>query len=139
MPVTGTFGAAMGLCIVKRREFARWQKAQGVADAALCMAAREIDAGLVDANLGGFLYKKRIARDNGGKRGGYRTLVSMKVGERYVFLHGFAKSATGNISQAEASALRYAGKVFLNLSGFEFEKALSSGVLLRVFCNEQDH
>jgi hypothetical protein len=88
--------------LVKRREFARWQKAQGVADAALCTAAREIRAALVDANLGGFLYKKRIARHHGGKQGGYRALVSMRLGERYVFLHGFAKNATANISQTEA-------------------------------------
>ena len=37
----------------------------------------------------GLLYKKRIARPGGGKSGGYRTVLSARIGNRYVFLHGF--------------------------------------------------
>lgn len=47
-----------------------------------------MENGLVDADLGGFLYKKRIARPGGGKSGGYRTLLSARIDSRYVFLHG---------------------------------------------------
>ncbi|MCQ6963981.1 type II toxin-antitoxin system RelE/ParE family toxin [Aromatoleum toluolicum] len=31
-----------------------------------------------DADLGGFFYKKRVARSGGGKSGGYRTLLSAR-------------------------------------------------------------
>lgn len=55
-----------------------------------------------------------------------------------MFLHGFSKSDKASITQAEKKALQFAGKVFLELSGEALQKALQSGVLLEVHC-EQDH
>lgn len=78
--------------ILKRKDFARWQAGEKLPDAALCRAIHEMEAGLIDADLGGFLYKKRVARLGGGKSGGYRTLLSARIGSRYVFLHGFPKA-----------------------------------------------
>lgn len=125
--------------VLKRKAFARWQAGEELPDAALCKAVREMENGLIDADLGGHLYKKRVARAGGGKSGGYRTLLSARIGTRYVFLHGFPKSATANITQDEKKALQYAGKVLLNLSVAALAKALQAGVLLEVHCDEQDH
>ena len=61
-----------------------------------------------------------------------------RIGSRYVFLHGFPKSDKANITQDEKKALQFAGKVFLELSAEALSKALQSGVLLEVHC-EQDH
>ena len=97
-----------------------------------------MESGLIDANLGGCLYKKRVARPGEGKRGGYRTLVSARIGGRYVFLHGFSKSDKANITQDEKAALQFSGKVFLELSAEGLSKALQAEVLLEVYC-EQDH
>jgi len=124
--------------ILKRKDFARWQVGEKLSDTALCIAVQEMENGLIDADLGGFLYKKRVARPGGGKRGGYRTLLSARLGNRYVFLHGFPKSDKANITQDEKKALQFAGKVFLELSADALSKALLSGVLLEVHC-EQDH
>ena len=66
--------------ILKRRGFARWQDGESLSDAALCKAVDEMEKGLIDADLGGFLYKKRVARPGGGKSGGYRTLLSARIG-----------------------------------------------------------
>ncbi|WP_181299020.1 type II toxin-antitoxin system RelE/ParE family toxin [Pseudomonas sp. Q2-TVG4-2] len=125
-------------CIFKRKEFARWQADEKLPDAALCKAVKEMKGGLIDADLGGHLYKKRVARPGGGKSGGYRTLLSARVGSRYVFLHGFPKSDKANITQNEKKALQFAGKVLLELSAETLSKALHSGVLVEVHC-EQDH
>ena len=89
------------MTVFKRRDFARWQASERLPDAALCKAVQEMEAGLVDADLGGFLYKKRVARPGGGKSGGYRTLLSARIGSSYVFLHGFPKSNKANITQDE--------------------------------------
>ena len=124
--------------ILKRKDFAKWQEGERLPDAALCKAAQEMESGLVDADLGGFLYKKRVARPGGGKSGGYRTLLSARMGSRYVFLHGFPKSDKANITQDEKKALQFAGKVLLELSAEALSKALQAGVLLEVHC-EQDH
>ena len=123
--------------IFKRRDFARWQTGERLPYTVLCKAVREMESGLVDADLGGLLYKKRVARPGSGKSGGYRTLLAARIGSRYVFLHGFPKSATANITREEKRALQFAGKVFLELPVGNLSKALQSGVLLEVRC-EQD-
>ena len=123
--------------IFKRRDFARWQTGERLPDTVLCKAVREMETGLVDADLGGLLYKKRVARPGSGKSGGYRTLLAARIGSRYVFLHGFPKSTTANITREEKRALQFAGKVFLELPVGNLSKALQSGVLLEVRC-EQD-
>lgn len=48
------------------RKFARRQR---IEDEALCAAVRRIEAGLVDADLGGGLIKQRVARPGGADRG----------------------------------------------------------------------
>ena len=123
--------------ILKRKDFAKWQAGEKLPDAALCKAVKEMEGGLIDADLGGLLYKKRVARPGGGKSGGFRTLLSARIGSRYVFLHGFAKNDKANITEDEKKALQFAGKVFLDLSGEALTKALQSGVLREVHC-EQD-
>lgn len=124
--------------VLKRKDFARWQQSEGLSDRSLCDAVAEMERGLIDADLGGWLFKKRIARSGAGKSGGYRTLLSARVGHRYVFLLGFAKSERANISQQEKKALQFAGRVFLELSGCAMHAALTAGVLQGVEC-EQNH
>lgn len=124
--------------LYKRRDFARWQAGEKLPDSALCQTAREMECGLIDADLGGHLYKKRVARPGRGKSGGYRTLLSARIGGRYIFLHGFPKNDKANITRGEKKALQFAGKVFLELSEDALAMALQSGVLLEVHC-EQDH
>ncbi|WP_186060211.1 type II toxin-antitoxin system RelE/ParE family toxin [Burkholderia gladioli] len=124
--------------ILKRKDSAWWQAGEGLTNVALCKAVQEMESGLINADLGGFLYKKRVARPGGGKSGGYRTLLSARIGSSYVFLHGFLKSDKANITQDEKKALQFAGKAPLELSADALSKALRSGVLLEVHC-EQDH
>lgn len=120
--------------MLKRRRFARWQAGEKLPDTVLCTLLKAMEAGLIDADLGGLLYKKRVARAGGGISGGYRTLLSAKTGNRYVFLHGFPKSAKADITQKEKKALQFAGKVFLELPDEARSRALISGVLLKVHC-----
>jgi hypothetical protein len=122
--------------VLKRMDFARWQAGENLPDALLCKAVREMKNGLVDADLGGALYKKRVARPGYGKRGGYRTLLSAKIDDRYIFLHGFPKSEKANITPDEQKALQYAGKVFLTLSAENLRRALLALVLVEVCCDQ---
>ena len=124
--------------ILKRKHFAKWQQREKLSDACLCHAVQQMESGLIDADLGGLLYKMRIARPGWGKSNSYRTLLSARIGDRYVFLHGFAKHNKANITTDEHKALQFAGHVFLDLSGVALEKALQTGVLMEVHC-EQDH
>src|SRR3546814_18686209 len=81
----------MTVRVLKNRPFARWAKSEKLTDKALCAAVREIESGLIDARLGGFLLKKRVAKAHKGKSGGLRTIVAHRQGSRLLFLFGFAK------------------------------------------------
>ena len=64
------------MSIYRTRLFSRWARRQGIRDSMLCQAVREIREGLYEADLGGNLLKKRIARPGQGKSGGFRTIVA---------------------------------------------------------------
>lgn len=73
------------MSIYKTRWFDRWARKHGLSTSALCVAVREMAAGLYDADLGGGLVKKRVARPGQGKSGGFRTLVATNKGNRWIF------------------------------------------------------
>ena len=49
------------MCSFKTRYFSRWFRKAGLSDGSLCQAVDEMEKGLIDANLGGGVVKKRIA------------------------------------------------------------------------------
>jgi hypothetical protein len=63
-------------------------------------------AGLVDADLGGGVVKKRVGLAGRGKRGGARTLVATNKDNRWFFVFGFEKNHRTNISDHELQALQ---------------------------------
>ncbi|MEO7993291.1 MAG: type II toxin-antitoxin system RelE/ParE family toxin [bacterium] len=79
--------------VFKTRFFARWSRKAAVPDTALCVAVDEMERGLIDADLGGHLYKKRIAVEGRGKRGGARVIVAVSLGRNlWIFLTGYLKN-----------------------------------------------
>ncbi len=55
--------------VFKNKWFNHWARREGIADFALFQAAEEIAAGKVEANLGGCLFKKRLATGRCRKAG----------------------------------------------------------------------
>jgi hypothetical protein len=64
--------------VFKGKQFSRWATGEAISDPDLCQAAAEAFGGQFDADLGGYLFKKRIARLDGGKSGGYRTILGFR-------------------------------------------------------------
>lgn len=102
--------------IYKNRWFAKFAVRAGIGDAALVAAIDQANHGLVDADLGGGLIKQRVAREGGGKSGGFRTVVFFRHEERAIFAFGFAKSDKANLSAAELKVYKKAAKIVLALS-----------------------
>lgn len=94
--------------------------------------------GLIDADLGGGLVKKRIARPGQGKSGGYCTLVATNKGNRWVFVFGFPKNERSNIDKDEAEALKKLAAHLLSLTAMEIGKAERAGELMEVNCDAKD-
>ncbi len=79
--------------VFKTRHFDRWIRKTELTDAALCKAVEEMADGLIDADLGGGVVKKRVGLAGRGKRGGARTLVATNKGNRWFFVFGFEKAS----------------------------------------------
>ena len=62
--------------IFKNKAFNKWADKEGLSDGALRIAVDEMECGLIDADLGGHLMKKRVAVGGRGKSGGVRTLLA---------------------------------------------------------------
>ena len=124
--------------VFKNKWFNRWARGEDIPDSILYSAALEIAAGRYEADLGGCLFKKRIARAGGGKSGGYRTLVGYKKAnsERLIFLYSFAKSDRANITDREEAALSLAAESFLSASDKQLDELLKNGSVWEVQHNE---
>lgn len=87
--------------IFKTRHFQRWMRKTELTDQVLCTAVAEMVQGLIDADLGGGVVKKRVGLAGRGKRGGARTLVATNKGSRWFFVFGFEKNDRANIDDDE--------------------------------------
>jgi len=96
-------------------------------DAELLTAIDNAEDGRSVNDLGGGLYKVRIAQQGGGKSGGYRTLVAIRSRERSVFLHGFAKNDLDNIGKAFLTMLKELAKEVLSRNDDQVGQLLESG------------
>lgn len=104
----------------------------GLTDLALRDAVSEMTRGLVDADLGGHLVKKRVALPGQGKRGGARTLVATKRAGRWFFLYGFEKNERANIDMDELKVLQEVAKVFLEFDDRRLAAAVAAGEIVEV-------
>ena len=93
--------------IFKTKVFAKIAKSAGLTDKTLAQAAKEVEKGLVDAELSGNLYKNRVPLPGRGKRGGARTiLVYSKSPGRTVYLFGFPKNVKDNLISKKLATYR---------------------------------
>lgn len=119
--------------ILKTRTFNRWLRKTLLTDAALLKAIDEMEQGLVDADLGGNLYKKRVALPGRGKSGSTRTLIATNRQDRWFFMFGFEKNDKENITQAELAYLQEVAQIFLGYSSDELQLAIDKGEFLEVY------
>ena len=122
--------------VFKTRHFSRWLRKSGVTDAALCAAVDEMQAGLIDVELGGDVVKKRVALPGRGKRGGARTLVATRKGSRWFFVFGFEKNERSNITSTELEALQTLASALLEMSSAQLDTAVEDGTLQEI-CHDR--
>jgi hypothetical protein len=114
------------------RVFDRWRRKAKVADSVLSHAVAEMRRGLVDADLGGGLFKKRIPLPGRGKRGGARTLLATNRGGRWIFLIGYAKNERHDITPDETQALRVLARDLLSASESQLMQSIADGALQEI-------
>ncbi len=92
--------------IFKTRLFAKWAQKEKLSDQLLRQAIQEMESGLMDGDLGGYVYKKRIALKGRGKRGGVRSIIASKVLDKAFFIFGYAKNTKENMIAEEKKATK---------------------------------
>ena len=118
--------------VFKTRHFSRWMRKTELTDSGLCAAVVEMAQGLIDADLGGSIVKKRIRLAGRGKRGGARTLVATNRGNRWFFVYGFEKNDRANIADDELEALQGIAEQLLAKTGRQLDEAVNDGSLQEI-------
>ena len=88
--------------------------------------------GLIDADLGGGIVKKRVGLAGRGKRGGARTLVATNKGNRWFFVYGFEKNDRANIADDELEALQDIAKQLLARTYRQLDEAVEDDSLQEI-------
>lgn len=120
----------MRIFAIKR--FNVWAEKHSLTHELLQNAVSEIERGLVDANLGSNLYKKRVATKGRGKSGSVRTILAYSKGQRTFFLYAFEKSDRDNMTRKEKESLQELGKLLLMADGHKIRDWLTSKGIVEI-------
>jgi hypothetical protein len=120
--------------IFKNPWFTRFAVKEGIADDDLKAIVNDVlEGGQAEADLGGGVYKVRLARSGEGKSGGYRVIVFFKSEFRTFFVYGFEKSARVNIGQGEKRGFKKDAKDDLALTDAEIAARIAKRTLIEIF------
>ncbi|HYL01664.1 MAG TPA: type II toxin-antitoxin system RelE/ParE family toxin [Steroidobacteraceae bacterium] len=122
--------------VFKTKTFRRWSRKARISDDVLCAAVEEMMQGLIDADLGGRVFKKRVPVPGRGKRSGARTIVGSNLQDRWFFLFGFEKKDRETIDARELVALQTIAAALLAMDPKLLEKAVAEDELEEI-CHEE--
>ena len=122
--------------VFKGKHFSRWATGESISDADLCETATKAFSGQYDADLGGYLFKMRIARRDGGKSGGFRTILGFRKSDsaRIFFLYGFPKNARANITSREQTALSANASALVDADDRQIDALKAKGTIVELEC-----
>jgi hypothetical protein len=118
--------------VFKNAWFSRFARKENIGDDELRDIVDQLEAGQADTDLGGDVYKQRLARHGEGKSGGYRVIVFFKSEERTIYVYGFAKSGRSNISRKELKAFKEAAKVYFSMTSDQLRERIKQGQLIEL-------
>lgn len=126
------------MSVYKTKEFSRFARKAALKDEDLLEAAKAVTEGQWDADLGGGVFKQRVAREGGGKSGGFRTIILFKAGRHSFFVYGFAKNDKANVTPKELKALKALATTLLALDAEALRKAGDAGEISEVRDDGED-
>ncbi len=108
--------------------FARQNRIEGTS---LIDAVNRAQLGSIDADLGGGVVKQRVARQGGGRSGGFRVILLFRRDDRAIFVFGFAKNDR-EIGPDELVAFKALAAEPPNYDSNQVETAIERGVLSKI-------
>jgi len=116
----------------KNTWFTRFADKEGITDGELREMVDQLEAGQADADLGGGVYKIRLARPGEGKSGGYRIFVFFRSEERTFFHYAFPKSSRDNIDQGDLRFFKKLAKIRFAMTEYELAVAINAGEFIEI-------
>jgi len=123
--------------IFKTKNFSRWLNKNDVENCYLLEAIEEMERGLIEADLGCNVYKKRVRLPGMGKRSGARIIIATKLLKKWFLIFGFAKNEKSNINKDELASLQETAKRLLHLSDREIDTAIQANQLEELRVDEK--
>ncbi|HSI73886.1 MAG TPA: type II toxin-antitoxin system RelE/ParE family toxin [Fimbriimonas sp.] len=111
------------------RRFDQWVSKERLSEASLLEVVVRLESGLFDADLGGNVYKVRVARLGRGRSSGYRSIIVFRSGDRAVFVYGYAKNDKANLTNRELIGYREMAAELLTYTEEQLDALTDAGVL----------
>ena len=102
----------------------KWLRKNKLSNETLLVAIQNLEEGKSSTDLGSGLYKVRVATQNAGKSGGYRSIIVYKENDRAIVIYAFSKSDRGNISSSELKIFKAVANDLLSRPDEELEISL---------------
>ena len=118
--------------IFKNKWFTRFAAKEEITDDELKEVVNLLETGQPDADLGGGVYKMRVARPGEGKSGGYRVIVFFRSEDRTFFQYAYPKSSRDNIGQKELRSYKRLAKTRFAISDRELAAAINAGEFIEI-------
>ncbi len=124
-------------------QVAKLLRKEKLPDAVLCKPAREVVTGTLgagEADLGGGLFKKRLARPGSGKSSGFRTIVAYRSPrtDRVLVTYAFAKNAASTLTPQGHEALSKVAQAFMAANDEQVAELVASRDVSEVTCGADD-
>ena len=118
--------------VFKFTRFSRYARKEGISDNELLEIVKQLGSKQAGANLGGDVYKVRVARPGEGKSGGHRVIVYFKNEFRTFFVYAFSKSVRDDIEEDELKAFKDDAKEDFELTDAQIQAWLNRGTLIEI-------
>jgi len=118
--------------VFKYTRFSRFASKEGITDSELLGIVDQLETNQADANLGGDVYKVRIAREGEGKAGGHRVIVYFRNEFRTFFSYGFSKSDKANISRKDLKRFKEDAKKQFSITDEQIKRLLQNGTFIEI-------
>jgi hypothetical protein len=122
--------------VFKYTRFSRFADKEGITDNELLEIVDQLEAKQADANLGGDVYKVRVARPGEGKSGGHRVIVYFRNEFRTLFAYGFSKSDRDNISAKDLKRFKEDAKSRLSYTDEQIMELVQNRALIEIIEEE---
>ena len=110
--------------------FAHFAKKEQIGDDKLLKIVTELEERQFEADLGGGVIKKRLARPGQGKSGSFRLIICFRSEFRTLFIYAYAKSDQSDIAPNDLRTFRVAARRLFALTDLELDQAVAAGRLL---------